>query len=162
MLQEHLALAEGLLEDPAVPGVADQLDLLARVMLTASLHGTGDDLPQGPLRRLYAAEAYLRTHFRREIELRAVIRRFNFSEATFRRLWRRHFSQPPWQYVLDLRFQEARRLLRDSPSLTVGQIAYRCGFKDARYFSTAFKRATGRTPTAFRAAASAAAPDSEG
>jgi AraC-like DNA-binding protein len=151
MLQEHLALAERLLRDPAVPGVADQLDLLARVMLTCSLHGTATDVPEGPLRRLYAAEAYLRTHFRQPMNVRKVIDRFGFSEATFRRLWNQHFSHSPWQHVLDLRFQEARRLLRDVPDLSVGQIASRCGFRDQRYFGTAFKRKNGQTPTAFRA-----------
>ena len=44
---------------------------------------------------------------------------------------------------------EASRLLRFS-DLTAGEIAYRAGFSDPLYFSRAFKRHTGRSPTAFR------------
>jgi AraC family transcriptional regulator, transcriptional activator of pobA len=47
---------------------------------------------------------------------------------------------------------EAARLLRYT-DLTVGEIAYRVGFADPLYFSRAFKRYSGRSPQAYRAAA---------
>jgi AraC family transcriptional activator of pobA len=46
---------------------------------------------------------------------------------------------------------EAARLLRYT-DLTVGEIAYRVGFEDPLYFSRAFKRHSGRSPQAYRAA----------
>lgn len=54
--------------------------------------------------------------------------------------------------VLDRVTVEARRLLRFT-DLTVGEIAARTGFTDPLYFSRAFKRRTGLSPQAFRAAA---------
>jgi AraC-like DNA-binding protein len=150
LVEEQLAIAERLLKSPAVPGVADQVDLAARMMLTASLHGTGEDIPKGPVRRLYHAEAWLRAHFREDFDIGSVAPRFAFSEATLRRLWRRHFARPPWRYVLDLRLQEARHLLRAAPELSVGEVARACGFPDQRYFATVFRRETGESPTAFR------------
>jgi AraC family transcriptional regulator, transcriptional activator of pobA len=45
---------------------------------------------------------------------------------------------------------EAARLLRFT-DLTVGEVAHRAGFSDPLYFSRAFKRHTGASPTDFRA-----------
>jgi AraC-like DNA-binding protein len=150
LLREQVALTGRLLENPAVPGVADELDLVARLMLTLSWRGAGEDIAEGPDRRLYAAEAWMRSHLGEPFDLREVIRRFGFSEPTFRRLWRRHFRQSPWQYVLDLRLREARRLLRTEPGLHVGEIAFRCGFADRRHFATLFRGRFGRPPRAVR------------
>ena len=70
--------------------------------------------------------------------------------AGYPRRWRRPFAKSPWQYVLDLRLQEAGRLLRTEPHLSVGQVAYACGSPDQRYFVTLFKRQAGGSPIAFR------------
>ena len=45
--------------------------------------------------------------------------------------------------------ERARRLLLDT-DLPVGRCAQEAGFRDARYFSTLFKKTQGRTPTRFR------------
>ncbi len=149
LLQEQLAQFERLLDHPAAPGVLDQLDLLARSMLTSTRYGTGEDVARGPLRQLYAAEAWLRKHFTDDFVLNEVAERFGFSPTTFRRKWRKQFPLSPWQYVLDLRLQEAERLLRNT-GLTIGEIADHCGFSDQRYFATLFRQKTGRTPGAAR------------
>lgn len=52
-------------------------------------------------------------------------------------------------YILQLRISQAKSLLLDT-SLTVSEIAYRCGMDDPNYFSTLFRKATGMTPLAFR------------
>ena len=56
------------------------------------------------------------------------------------------------ELVTDRVMVEAARLLRFS-DLTAGQIAYRVGFSDPLYFSRAFKRHYGESPTAYRARA---------
>lgn len=52
-------------------------------------------------------------------------------------------------YILQLRISKAKNLLLDT-SLTVSEIAYRCGMDDPNYFSILFRKATGMTPLAFR------------
>jgi AraC family transcriptional activator of pobA len=54
------------------------------------------------------------------------------------------------ELVTDRVMVEAARLLRFS-DLTAGQIAHRVGFSDPLYFSRAFKRHHGESPTAYRA-----------
>jgi len=53
------------------------------------------------------------------------------------------------ELITDRVMLEASRLLRFT-DLTAGEIAHRSGFSDPLYFSRAFKRHTGRSPTAFR------------
>lgn len=55
------------------------------------------------------------------------------------------------EHVLDRVMVEAARLLRFG-DLTVGEVAFQVGFRDPLYFSSAFKRHTGRSPLAYRRA----------
>jgi AraC-like DNA-binding protein len=146
----HLQRALRLLENAPVPGVVDQLDALAPLMLLAARYGSGEDVAQEPLRRIYAAEQWMRLHLGEDFELDDLAERFGFSPATFRRWWDRRFELSPWQYVIRMRMQEARRLLLASPHMPVARVAQRVGYSDPRYFSTAFRDATGTTPTEFR------------
>jgi len=47
------------------------------------------------------------------------------------------------------RINLAKRLL-SSPSLTVTEIAYRCGYSTSQYFATAFRNTVGLTPSEYR------------
>lgn len=148
----HVALMLRLIRNLAVPGIVDQIDLLAQAALVASFRGSGEDLPPGPIQRLFALESWMRNHLASPFDLREVIRTFGFSEATFRRLWRQHFPRPPWEHVLRLRVAEACRLLDQAPDMNVSEIAYACGFTDPRYFATAFKHQMQCSPTEWRQA----------
>jgi AraC-like DNA-binding protein len=70
---------------------------------------------------------------RRTLEIR-------FRAATGRTL---HYA------ITEQRIAAASSLLRDQ-GLSLKSIAQRCGFSSAAYFITAFRRATGSTPTAWR------------
>ena len=48
------------------------------------------------------------------------------------------------------RLEEAEILLRLHPWLSIGEIAFKCGFADSNYFSAVFRRERGMPPTAFR------------
>ena len=51
----------------------------------------------------------------------------------------------PSRYYLDLRLQEARKLLRESDR-AVGDIALLTGFSSGAHFSTAYRNHFGMTP----------------
>jgi AraC family transcriptional activator of pobA len=55
------------------------------------------------------------------------------------------------ELISDRVMLEASRLLLFS-DLTIGEIAYRTGFRDQLYFSRAFKRNRGAAPSDYRAA----------
>ena len=49
-------------------------------------------------------------------------------------------------YIRDIRIQEACKIAKNERNTRVSDIAYRVGFRDAKYFATAFKRITGKQP----------------
>lgn len=65
------------------------------------------------------------------------------------RRFRTYTGKTVFEYLLDRRIQAAMLLLRNS-DLKVLAVAMDCGFNDFAYFSRAFKRILGCTPTAYR------------
>ncbi len=49
-------------------------------------------------------------------------------------------------FIRDIRIQEACKIAKNEHTTRVSDIAYRVGFRDAKYFATAFKRITGKQP----------------
>ena len=67
------------------------------------------------------------------------------------RAFRKHFGCTPGEYVRHLRIEFASRELSKSDTPLV-EIALAAGFAHQSHFSRIFKRQTGMTPSAFRAA----------
>ena len=73
------------------------------------------------------------------------------STDRFHHLFREAVGISPYAYYLNIRMENARALLEGS-QLKIREIAHSCGFDDALYFTQAFKRHTGMTPSAYRKA----------
>lgn len=150
MMHPQFETMAELCRHPARDGIADQIDLLALFISVLSVKGPSPDQLSGPRQQVYQAERWLREHFRELSSLDGVAERFGLSSATFRRLWGREFPQSPWQYVIDLRLQEARRLLQYQHEMRVKEIAGAVGFEDQRHFATLYRRKFGETPSSAR------------
>ena len=61
--------------------------------------------------------------------------------------WLRHRNQNFWDWLSDLRIEEAKRIIRQHPDWTNEAIADHCGFNDRSAFQKKFKEKTGMTPT---------------
>jgi AraC-like DNA-binding protein len=70
----------------------------------------------------------------------------NVSDVHLRRLFNKVLGISPVRYLSNLRFDKARKLLNLS-ELSVSQIAIECGFSDVYYFSKAYKKRYGHSPT---------------
>jgi AraC family L-rhamnose operon regulatory protein RhaS len=71
----------------------------------------------------------------------------------FAALFKEATSVTPGDYLLRRRLDEAQRLLRDCPKLSVEAVGRRVGFSHGNYFARVFRRAFGATPAAWRASA---------
>lgn len=78
------------------------------------------------------------------------IRSLGYHPDYFRRLFKQHTAVSPLRYLNGMRMERAKDLLRLESSLSVGEIALRCGFRDPLYFSTAFRSETGVSPLEYR------------
>ncbi|GIE99908.1 AraC family transcriptional regulator [Paractinoplanes rishiriensis] len=71
------------------------------------------------------------------------------SRAAFAARFTRQVGEPVMRYVLTLRMQRAKALLRDGHT-TVAAVAGRLGYRSDVAFAAAFKRETGSSPGAYR------------
>lgn len=79
------------------------------------------------------------------------------SKSHLIRVFRAAVGVPPGQYLTGVRIEAAKRLLahREYPLEVVASL---CGFSGANYLCRVFRRATGMSPAAWRAACAAAVP----
>ena len=54
------------------------------------------------------------------------------------------------QYVMRIRMEYARLLMKQLPDVSIFDISCRCGFEDAASFSRAFRRTYDQSPTQYR------------
>jgi transcriptional regulator GlxA family with amidase domain len=116
----------------------------------------GVELGSGPvplnaqaIERVEAARQYLHAHAAEPVTLAALARVAALSPFYLVRVFKAHVGVPPYRYLTSLRVDRARMLLASS-SLSVTQIAHRCGFGSASHFSTVFRSHVGLSPTEYR------------
>ena len=93
--------------------------------------------------------SYLSVHLAEPISVEDMARRAHLSPSRFAAVFRETFGMPPHQYLLHLRLEHAKELLRGT-RLPLVRIAAYCGFSDAHHLSRLFKREVGMTPGAYR------------
>ena len=74
----------------------------------------------------------------------------DLSPTHFARAFRATTGWPPHRYLMGLRMRRAQSLLEDT-TLPIAEVAMRCGFEQTSSFSTAFRKALGVSPRAWRA-----------
>ena len=95
------------------------------------------------------AASFMEINYRKNLSISGLAAKYNISERTFTRYWKRLFPVPPLSYLLNLRIKEAQRLLEET-NLSVGEVTAKLNFNDALYFSRMFKKKTGMPPLAYR------------
>ncbi|BCJ49872.1 AraC family transcriptional regulator [Actinoplanes sp. NBRC 14428] len=98
--------------------------------------------------RIRVALAYLRENLGRPVTLAEVAATVRLSPFHFLRVFKQSTGRTPHRYLIELRIEEAKRLL--GRGLTVTETAGRCGFSSPAHLSTAFLRETGVRPSRFR------------
>ena len=100
-------------------------------------------------RKLEPAMAYLHAHFTDpDLSVLTLCSVAHLSDTWFRRLFFQYHGVKPVAYINRLRINYAKELL-ESEYYKVEQVALMAGFEDAKYFSTVFKKYTGRTPSGY-------------
>ncbi len=96
------------------------------------------------------AISYIEQHYsEEEFSLNELASYVNFSPNHLSAVFRQQTGQPFIKYLTDYRITKAKELLRCTGKKS-SEIALLVGYKDAHYFSYAFKKAQGMTPTQYR------------
>jgi len=107
-------------------------------------------IPRQKAQVLAPALAYIEEHFMQEnIKIGTLADLCDISEVYFRKLFQSLYSLPPKQYIAQRRLNNAHSLLL-SGDYSVAEVAEICGYSSDCYFSQAFKKTYGISPSLFR------------
>lgn len=95
------------------------------------------------------AKQYINEHYCEKISLEDVAQMVGLNSAYFSVLFKKETGVNFSNYLIDLRMEKAKELLR-STNDTMVAIADSVGYKDTRYFSQLFTKTVGIKPTLYR------------
>ncbi|MDX2205977.1 MAG: AraC family transcriptional regulator [Hyphomicrobiaceae bacterium] len=104
-----------------------------------------------PPARLTRVKDFIEANLDRDLGLADIAAAAELSPFHFARAFKHQTGVPPHHYLMERRVDRARQLLAAS-QVSLAEIALACGFAGQSHFTTAFKRHTGVTPGAWRAA----------
>lgn len=122
------------------------------LLLEKLLLDLAEDLPgrQQPIPDyIFYLQKYMENHFTQPFTLDDLASFANVSKFHLSREFKRHTGFSPNEYLVELRLDRAKFLLKNS-SLPIGQTAAIAGFSSYPNFLKLFKERTGMTPGAYR------------
>ncbi|MFA6960248.1 MAG: helix-turn-helix domain-containing protein [Opitutaceae bacterium] len=147
------ALAERIEEESSRrrPGhEAVLLGLLVELMVFLSRHyGESDVSESRALLEMGKLISTLEQRYPEPWTLEQMAKLAHLSRTGLLRIFRQATGKSPIDYLIGLRIDGAKRLLRQS-DLTMTDIALETGFGDSNYFARQFRLITGTTPSAYR------------
>ncbi|MCL4251970.1 MAG: AraC family transcriptional regulator [Anaerolineae bacterium] len=93
-------------------------------------------------------DEFIHAHLDQKISLADLATCLHLSVPHFERMFRATTHRPPYQYVLEVRLEQAKLLLADS-RLSLTEIAQQCGFSSQSHFTAHFARYVGISPARF-------------
>jgi AraC family transcriptional regulator len=109
-------------------------------------HSSSPSLPGHKLRQI---TDWIAEHLTEEFSLDRLAAQAGLSRFHFQRLFKAATGVPPSQYHINLRMNEARRLLRET-KMGVVDVALEVGYANPSHFARLFRRETGLSPSDYR------------
>lgn len=135
-----------------------QLDMLQMMLKRFIILSTRLFKEQSPRERLAAPDVNLvrefqflvETHFKTKHTVQAYADLLHKSPKTLANSFARWSGKTPLQLIHERKLLEAKRLLRYTDK-QISEVGYELGFEDIQAFSRFFKKATGHSPSDFKA-----------
>ncbi len=109
-----------------------------------------EDKEESLSKPILKAQEYLALHFQDElISLESVSEEVNLNSSYFSSLFKKSCNKGFFEYLMDLRITEAKRLLANG-EFTIGEIAQKVGYRDPKHFSRVFKKVCQIKPNEYR------------
>lgn len=99
--------------------------------------------------RIQESMLYIQEHYNAQLTLDDLSQRAYMSKYHYLRVFKHSTSMTPYQYILQLRLSEARRLLISTKD-SIDVIAQKVGFANGQTLAKRFKQQLGMTPGSFR------------
>ena len=95
------------------------------------------------------AEAFINRNYMKDLSLEDISRYCNISSYYFSKLFKQETGENYVEYLNKVRIGNAKKMLSES-DVSIKEICYSVGFSDPNYFSRAFKKYEGVTPSEFK------------
>lgn len=143
---ERIYNAKGNTYEAAVAMTGEMYSLLAVFM-----HYAEHEEKEKAIQLTYAekAESYIETNYSYPITIEEIASYVGISRSHLFRSFQNYMNRSPKEYLTEYRIKQACRLLRET-DLSVSAIAYSVGFENNLYFSKAFRKQKGESPSEYR------------
>lgn len=122
--------------------LSDEYELLNAT--GTSLQVKGDDN-----HRIDVIYDLVRTNFESKITVDQVAEKINMSSPAFCRFFKKSTGKTFIQFLTEYRVAHACKLISEE-SISIGEIAFECGFQNLSNFNRAFKKVTSKSPSDYR------------
>lgn len=92
---------------------------------------------------------YITDNYQNRLSLSEISKATHYSSYHLLRLFKRHTGTTPFEYLLNLKIEKAKDLLKKT-DCTMQQICNLCAFGSLSYFSRVFREKTGVSPTEYK------------
>ena len=101
------------------------------------------------MRPITEAKKYIQEHYREPLKLEEVSRIIGFNATYFSTVFKKKTGKGFLDYLTEIRMNKAKQLLcRDD--MSINDVAEEVGYKDLKYFTRLFKKATGIAPSEYK------------
>ncbi len=135
----------------ALPGYSQQIaGITMEILGLVNTLYINKSLDHRPVEKLISkAKFLLHESFENSLDMEELAAQLPMGYASFRKNFKLLTGYAPQQYHLNLRIERAKELL-ESTILNIEEVAEQTGFETIYYFSKAFKRKTGVSPSLYR------------
>ena len=98
-----------------------------------------------PVTQISEVLAYLERHYAKPLAVEDLAGVAGMSPTSLFRLFKEIMDRSPIDYLIHMRIDKARQLLRRG-GMRVGEVSAAVGFNDSNYFARQFRRITGHSP----------------
>ena len=116
---------------------------------TRADHFRDAEAEKAQLKIVKIARDFIHNNFATKISVDQISREVFVSQYHFSRIFKKHTNFSPYQYLLYVRLQHAKKLMHQR-ELSIKEITFQSGFSSIDHFSAAFAKKYTMCPTSYR------------
>lgn len=93
---------------------------------------------------------YIQNNIDRDIRLAEMAKVMDMNSSYFCRIFQQEIGISPHQFILQLRIEKAKQMLKQNAETSILDIAVSCGFSSQNILNRHFRKFVGTTPTQYR------------